>query len=530
MALHPLFIRGWKQLSAYIQHIFMTNQTFGNNKRIAQNTIALYFRTLITMAVGLYTSRVVLNVLGVEDYGIYNVVGGVVAMFNIVTASLSQAISRYITFELGKENNKRLHAIFCTSVNIQILMSFVVLLLAECLGVWFLNGKMNIPPERMHAANWVFQFSIFTFIVDLISVPYNAAIIAHEKMKAFAYVGVLEAFLKLAVVGVLLISPIDYLIVYAFMVFVVAIAIRIVYGIYCKKNFVECSYSFIMDRCLLKEMTGFAGWNTIAATAFIFNTQGINILCNLFFGVSVNAARGIATQVESIVRGFVMNFTTAVRPQIIKCYSSGEHKYMFDLLCTSTKFSYFLMFVFAMPFMFEADYILRIWLTTYPPLAPCFVRLSMIVTLSMLLGEMFFTNVLAIGKLKRYMISECAVTFFIFPLSYIMFSLGAPSFIPYVFFAFAYCILVIIRICYLHREEKFPISKFMNSVVVPVGVTTGVSVVILIYLCDYIVFNSEFLTFMCRVFFCLLVVCGSILLFGLTKSERKYLISRFWKK
>lgn len=337
----------------------MSNQESEKNKRIAKNTIALYIRTLITMAVGLYTSRVVLNVLGVEDYGVYNVVGGVVSMFSIVTASLSQSISRYLTFELGKGNQDKLRSIFCTSVNIQLLMSLVVFILMECIGVWFLNTKMNIDADRMHAANWVFQFSVLTFVVNLISVPYNAVIIAHEKMKAFAYVSILEAVLKLVIVAALLLSSIDKLITYAFLQLMVSITIRMVYGSYCKRHFQECRYSLIIDKQLIKDMTGFAGWGSTSSIVWIFNTQGINIISNIFFGVVVNAARGVATQVEGIVKGFVVNFTTAVRPQIIKSYSAGDKEYLFKLLCTSTKYSYFLMLIFFVPFLFEAEAILQ---------------------------------------------------------------------------------------------------------------------------------------------------------------------------
>ena len=294
------------------------SQTSENNKRIAKNTVALYLRTLITMAVGLYTSRVVLNVLGVDDYGLYNVVGGVVAMFSILTATLSQAISRYFTFELGKNDTKKLHVIFCTGVNIQLIMSMIVVVIAEIGGVWFLNSKMNIPPDRMIAANWVLQFSILSFVVTLISVPYNAAIIAHEKMKAFAYVGVLEASLKLAIAFVLFVSPIDKLITYGFLLVVVSVVIRLVYGNFCHKHFEECHYEFFIDKSLLTEMAKFAGLNAITCSAFMFNTQGVNILSNLFFGVAINAARGIALQVDTVIRGFVTNFTTAAKPQIIK--------------------------------------------------------------------------------------------------------------------------------------------------------------------------------------------------------------------
>lgn len=319
------------------------SQISDNNKRIAKNTIALYIRTLITLAVGLFTSRVVLNVLGIDNFGIYNVVGGVVAMFNIVTTSLSQSISRYLTFELGRDNKEKLNMIFSTSVNIQILMSFVIIVLIEAFGVWFLNNKMNIPPDRIYAANWVLQFSVLAFIVNLISVPYNASIIAHEKMKAFAYVSILEAVMKLMIAYLLYISLVDKLITYAFLLLLVSIIIRLVYGQYCKRHFEECKYSFVFDKKLFADMSKFAGWNFLASTAYIFNTQGINIISNMFFGVAINAARGIATQVDGITRNFVSNFTTAVRPQIVKSYSVGDTNYMNKLVCSGAKYSYFLM-------------------------------------------------------------------------------------------------------------------------------------------------------------------------------------------
>ena len=253
-----------------------------NSKQIAKNTIALYVRTLVTFAVGLITSRVVLKVLGVDDYGINNVVGGVVAMFSIVTSALSQAISRYLTFELGRGNKERLKVIFSTGVNIQLLMSLIIIVLTETLGIWFLNNKMNIEPSRMYAANWVFQFAVLAFVVNLISVPFNAAIIAHEKMKAFAYVSVLEAVLKLATAFMLYISPLDKLITYAFLLFIVSVIIRLVYGSYSKKHFEECRYSFVFDGKLFREMSKFAGWNFISSTAYIFNSQ-LLFHCSNFF-------------------------------------------------------------------------------------------------------------------------------------------------------------------------------------------------------------------------------------------------------
>lgn len=501
----------------------MSNQESENNKRIAKNTIALYIRTLITMAVGLYTSRVVLNVLGVEDYGVYNVVGGVVSMFAIVTSSLSQAISRYLTFELGKGNRDKLRTIFCTSINILLLMSLVVVVLMECIGVWFLNSKINIDPDRMYAANWVFQFSILTFIVNLISVPYNAAIIAHEKMKAFAYVSILEAGLKLVIVVALLLSSIDKLITYAFFQLMVSITIRMVYGSYCKRHFEECRYSFIMDRQLIKSMTSFAGWSSTSSIVWIFNTQGINIISNIFFGVVVNAARGVATQVEGIVKGFVVNFTTAVRPQIIKSYSAGDKTYLFKLLCSSTKYSYFLMLIFFVPFLFEAEVILRLWLKKYPDYAPLFLRLTLVSTLVGLLGDLLFTNILAVGKLKLYMIWETIITGLVFPATYLFFYLGYSPAFPYVFYASAYMILIIVRLFFLKREEQFPVKKFWLDVLKPVLLVT-VLVCVVPYIFKFLIFKSDDILYsIADIFICGISVLVSIYFAG-TNTEEKIFI------
>lgn len=501
------------------------SQTTENNKRIAKNTLALYIRTLVTMVVGLYTSRVVLNVLGVDDYGLYNVVGGVVAMFSILTATLSQAISRYFTFELGKENSNRLHIIFCTGVNIQLLMSVIVIFIAEIGGVWFLNAKMNIPPDRMVAANWVLQFSILAFVVSLISVPYNAVIIAHEKMKAFAYVSVLEAILKLTIAYILFISPVDKLITYGFLLLLVSIVIRFVYGHYCHNHFDECHYEFILDKTLLLEMAKFAGLNAITCSAFMFNTQGINILSNLFFGVAINAARGVALQVDTVIRGFVANFTTAAKPQIIKYYSSGDYGNMMKLVCSSTKYSYFLMLVFAIPFIFEADELLKIWLKTYPSYAPCFVRWSMFVALITLLGEMLYVAILATGKLKKYVALETAISIFVFPVSYLLFLINFPSYIPYLLMGIVYFVLMVVRLVYLRQILDFSIKCFLNEACRPVVLTTVLTLPVCWWI-SHIIYGKSVLLILSACILMALTVCISIFLVGLAKAERKYVIDK----
>lgn len=260
----------------------MSAQSSDNNKRIAKNTLLLYFRMLFMMVVSLYTSRVILNALGVEDFGIYNVVGGLVSMFSVISGSLSAAISRFITYELGKGDQSNLNKIFSASVTIQLLLSLIIVVLIESVGVWFLNTKMTIPADRMTAANWVLQFSIVTFVINLISVPYNAAIIAHEKMSAFAYISILEAVGKLTIAFLIMWSPIDELICYAILMCAVAVIVRLTYGHYCKKHFAECTYHFHWDKEILKRMFGFAGWNFIGSIAGILRGQGINVLLNLF--------------------------------------------------------------------------------------------------------------------------------------------------------------------------------------------------------------------------------------------------------
>ena len=495
-----------------------------NNKRIAKNTIALYIRTLITMGIGLYTSRIVLNVLGINDFGIYNVVGGVVAMFSIISSSLSQSISRYLTFELGTGNGKQLRIIFCTSVNIQVILSLVVFAFAESLGVWFLNCRMNIDSERMYAANWVFQFAILSFIVTLISVPYNAAIIAHERMKAFAYVSILEASLKLVIVIVLYFSPIDKLITYSFMLFLVSCIIRYIYGRYCKKHFEECHYELIMDKKLIYSMSKFAGWNFISSSAYIFNTQGVNIISNLFFGVGINAARGISLQVDSITKTLVNNFMTAVKPQIIKSYSSGEIGYTSRLICRSTKFGFFLMLLFAVPLIFETEAVLNLWLKNYPEYAPTFIRFTMVLSLVSLLGDLLYTNIIAIGKLKKYMIWETSISSTIFIFSYVFFYLGSSPIIPYIIFIVVYAVLIVVRLVFLRQLEKFPVSVFFNETIIPALKVLIFSIILPIFIKIFL--PSSVMTSIIIMLSCFISVCASIYLLGLSIEEKNFIVNK----
>lgn len=443
----------------------MSNQTSDNNKRIAKNTLLLYVRMLFTMAVSLFTSRVILNTLGVEDYGINNVVGGIVTMFSVLSGSLSSSISRFITFELGKGNIERLKTIFSTGVNIQLGMSVLIIIIAEAVGIWFLNTKMNIPTDRMVAANWVFQCAILTFVLNLLSVPYNAAIIAHEKMSAFAYISVVEVTLKLIMVYMLMISPFDRLETYAVLLLLVGAVIRFIYGYYCKRHFEECTYHFVFDKPVLKEMTGFAGWNFLGNGAYVLNTQGVNILMNLYFGVAVNAARGIATQVDAALKQFVNNFTTAVNPQITKSYAQGDLDYMHKLVCRSAKFSAFLMMFFAVPIILETNTILTIWLKTVPDYAVIFLQWIIISSfMDTVLANSLVTSMFATGKIKRYQIIVTTVGCLVFPLSWIAFKLGFEPQVGYILYFIIYTILLFVRLYLLKDMVKLPVMMYIREV------------------------------------------------------------------
>ena len=373
-----------------------------NNRRIAKNTLLLYIRMLLIIIVGLYTSRVVLNTLGVTDYGIYNVVGGIVSMLAFLNSAMVAASQRFISFELGTGNLERLKKVFCTSVSIHIALAFIILLIAETIGLWFVNTHLNIPTERMTAANWVYQCSILTLILTVVSVPYNSCIVAHEHMKAFAYVSIVEAVLKLLIVYILLVGNIDKLILYAILVAGVAFIVRIIYGIYCKRHFEECSYRFVFDRRLFKEMFAFAGWSVIGNLGFSFKDQGSNIILNLFFGTAVNAARGVAMQVNGIISNFSSNFTMALNPQITKQYAAGDVESSMKLVYAGCRYSFYLLLLITVPVMINREYLLKLWVMASP----------------------IVTALQATGKIKVFQITICLIMLSELPLAYLILKNG----------------------------------------------------------------------------------------------------------
>ena len=497
-----------------------------NNKRIAKNTLLLYVRMLFMMAVSLYTSRVVLNALGVEDFGIYNVIGGVVAMFSILSGSLSAAITRFITYELGTENQENLKKIFSTAVTIQISLAILIILLAEVTGVWFLNVKMNIPDERIVAANWVFQFSILTFAINLISVPYNASIIAHERMSAFAYISILEAIGKLAIAFLIIISPMDKLIFYAILMCIVALVIRFAYGVYCKRHFEECTYHFIFDKDLLKQMFGFAGWNFIGAASAVLRDQGGNVVINLFCGPAVNAARGIAFQVNAAISGFVTNFMTALSPQITKSYASGEHHYMMTLIYQGARFSFYMLLLLSLPVLLNTHYLLELWLKIVPDHTVLFVQLVLAFAMSESISNPLVTAMLATGRIRNYQLVVGGLQMMNLPISYVLLRMDAfPEVIIVVAIGISQCCLVA-RLLMLRGMIGLSVKKYLKKVYINIlTVTIAAAIIPFLLTCKL---EESFQTFILSSLAA--VICTGIAIYyiGCNKSERQFVLNKLY--
>ena len=502
----------------------MTDISANNNKRIAKNTLLLYFRMIFMMAVSLFTSRVILNTLGIEDYGIYNVVGGVVAMFGFLNGSMSSATQRYITFALGKGDEKRLQTVFSTTLQIHTLIAAIIVILGETIGLWFLYNKMQIPIDRIDAAFWVLQCSIISTVVMIVSVPYNAAIIAHEKMSAFAYISVLEVVLKLVIIYLLVIFPVDKLILFAFLILAIQVLIRFCYSIYCHKHFKETKYKHVWDKALFKEMTGFAGWSLFGNLSAVLFTQGLNMLLNVFFGPVVNAARAVAVQVQNAIQQFVGNFQMALNPQITKTYAQGKMEEMHKLMYRSARFSFYLLFFLSLPVIFETDFILTIWLKTVPDHTVTFLRIMICTSLIYTCANPMIIANQATGKVKKYQAVCGATLIMILPISWILLELGFPAYSVFIVHFVMEGVCQLARMLMLRPLIGIGLRDYFYNIYLRVAIVVIAAVVFpgLVY----VYMPEGLIRFLAVGMVSVLSVSSSAYLLGLSANERVFIKSK----
>ncbi len=452
--------------------------TTSNNKRIAKNTLLLYVRMLFMMAIGLYTSRVILDKLGAVDFGIYNVVGGFVTMFSVISGAMTTATQRFLSFEIGKGTDGDVKGIFGTMLAIHIFLAFVILAVGETIGVWFLNEHMNFPAERYEAANWTFQLSLFVFLLNVVSVPYTGALVAYEKMSAFAYFSIVDAVLKLAICYVIAVIPFDRLVVYSVFMALAQVVLIMAYYLYCRRNFPECRYTGRFNREYGRSVSSFVGWNLIGSLSGVAKEQGVNIVLNIFFGPAVNAARGIAYQVLGKLNGFVSNFQMAMNPQIIKSYAVDDREDMYRLVFWGAKMSYILLLTLSLPVAVEAPLVLGIWLKEVPDYTAIFLRLAILTALLNTLSNPLVVSMHASGKVRDYQIVVGGISLLTLPIVYTAFRLGAE---PYWAMTIAFAVEFVCHIARLYmlvRIMNFPMTRFLKSVTMRVYAVTVLSVIL----------------------------------------------------
>ena len=493
--------------------------------KIAKNTLMLYFRMLLSMVVTLYTSRIVLNTLGIVDFGVYNIVAGVIVMFGFLNNAMTASTQRFLTYEKAKDNLAGLKKIFNISITIHLIIAVVILLLAESIGLWFLNTQLNIPDDRMIASNWVYQFSVISFVVSVYFVPYNAVIIANEKMNAFALLGIAEVALKLVVVFMLLLIDYDKLIVYSCLLLIVSVLIKISEKIYCSLSFDESKKNrFEWDSDLMKEMGDFAGWNLFGVVAGVGYSQGINIFLNIFFGTVVNASRGIAFQIQGAVSSLITNFQIVLAPVITKNYARNEYKQAFDLVFSSSKLSIYLLLIFSIPLIIETESILMWWLKVVPPYSVIFTQLIIVDLLISSLSGPLHILVQATGNIKRYQILVSGLLLLNVPFSYLFLKLGYSPEITISISIFFSALTLFARLFILHLNMKFPVTEYLKKVVFRILVVTIISWIIPYYVSFYL--QNVVLNFLIIGVISFISILMSVLAFGLDSIEKKFVFSK----
>ena len=449
-----------------------------NHARVMRNTALLYFRMALMMCINLYTSRVVLQALGVEDYGLFYVVWGIVFIFGFINDSMMASTQRFLTFELGAGDKKRLHEVFVTSVHIHFIVSLIIVFLSETGGLWFILEKMVIPEGRLSAAIWCFQLSIVTTVAEVMSCPYQAAIIAHEKMSAFAYISILDAFLKLAIVGMLLLTGYDRLIVYAILYTGEKLLIRVVYNIYCTRHFEESRYHWFFEKTLFKKMSSFAGWSMFGNLAYVLYTQGPNMLLNVFFGPVANAAQAAASQAQTAVGNFSRNFQVAINPQITKTFASQQLEEMHLLIFRGSRLTFCLLLLLCLPLIVEAPMVLDLWLKDVPEGTVVFLRFLLVILLVQQTASPLIAAIGATGKIKKYEMMTGGLMLTIVPAAYVVLRMGGK---PWSVFAVYLCIVILTYIATLYLTLppiKLKLRDYISNVLRPCSIVMVISMIV----------------------------------------------------
>lgn len=495
-----------------------------NPKNIAKNTMFLYIRMLLILIISLYTSRLVLKELGITDYGIYNVIGGLITIFSFINGSMTQASQRYIAYEVGTGDLESLKMTFSTCVYIHLAIAALIIILGETIGLWYVYHVAVIPEDRFIAALWVYQCSIVVSCATVITVPYNALIIAHEKMAAFSYLSIVEAVLKLVIVFLLLYFPNDKLKAYGVLMAILAVIMRVLYGVYSSKHFPETHLISHIDRSYIKTMGKFAGWSLIGSMAAAGYTQGINLLINFFFNPAVNAARGIAVTVQAVLRNFSNNFQVAVNPQIIKSYAANDIPYLHSLIYRTSLFSYFLYFLFALPVFLEIDTLLSMWLVTVPNYTNIFIRILLVISSIEILASPLNVSAQATGDIKRYELTIGVILLLIVPISYVVLRMFPKPEAVFWVFLLQTCIAQVFRFNLIKKKIGLSLFQYLDKVIFKIIIVSVISAGLPIFLHYFIrptisrlvlVMISCFTFTPCILFF-----------FGLNKTEKLFLIQQ----
>lgn len=499
-----------------------------NNSRIAKNTFFLYTRMIIYIIVNLYSSRLILDILGIVDYGIYNLVAGFIISFNLLNFTMIQSTQRFISFEIGKKNIERVKKIFSTSINLQILIALIVFIFVEVFGLWLINNQMNIPEKRIHAAKIVFHLSLIGFIFTTLATPYKSLIISDERMKAFTYISIIETIIKFLFI-LLLLSFVNYdqLQLYSLFMLISSLLVLLIYFFYCNSYFQECKYEFILDKELNKEMLSFLGWNFLSNSGIMAKSQGSNILLNTFFGPVVNAARGIAFQVEGVVIGFILNFQQAINPQITKLYAAGKKNQMIDLIFNGSKYSFFLITIIFIPLLINTSYILDLWLIEVPEYADLFLQLVLIMSLEKGMIGLFDTAIQATGKIKVVQTYVSLIMFIDIPLCFFVLSLGYPPYFVMYVAIFTEAIAFIYKILYLKKIIGFHMVDLFKKVLFRSIAVFCVCYSISMIISNFVPYN--FFGFFVNILSTLIISLFVILYVGLLKSERNFVFTKVKK-